>query len=320
MCFCSLLALCLPTSVNKPKTDLSYLSLASHLCSVTVSPQSHKLSKAMAPKTAVDRLVTVLDTETSLTFCVTAKDTDTIANVKAKIVAHTGYESDRMFLSAKGKSINGDKQLGSKEVIELAMAPRAGEVPKRAYLDMMTLEELQDLALERGHPASKGRVKHVYVDKLLASWIAPVNTIRITVTDLEGVVHIKNVLAGDNINMSDYHPQTTASSATAASDLAEVEVASAAATTGMAVEEEELEVASAPEFFIRITLPNGRLIEKGIKATDTIADVKAQIAETEREHPAVNQRLTFASRLLVDSMTVGHYNIIADSKVKLTTV
>ena len=267
----------------------------------------------MAPKTAVDRLVTVLDTETSLTFGVTAKDTDTIANVKAKIVAHTGYESDRMFLSAKGKSINGDKQLGSKEVIELAMAPRAGEVPKRAYLDMMTLEELQDLALERGHPASKGRVKHVYVDKLLASWIAPVNTIRITVTDLEGVVHIKNVLAGDNINMSDYQPQTTASSATAASDLAEVEVASA--TTGMAVEE-----ASASEFLIRITLPNGRLIEKGIKATDTIADVKAQIAETEREHPAVNQRLTFASRLLVDSMTVGHYNIIADSKVKLTTV
>ena len=266
----------------------------------------------MAPKTAVDRLVTVLDTETSLTFGVTAKDTDTIANVKAKIVAHTGYESDRMFLSAKGKSIKGDQQLGSKEVIELAMAPRAGEVPKRAYLDMMTLEELQDLALERGHPASKGRVKNVYVDKLLASWIAPVNTIRITVTDLEGVVHIKNVLAGDNINMSDYQPQTTASSATAASDLAEVEVASASAGAE--------EVASASEFLIRITLPNGRLIEKGVKATDTIADVKAQIAETEREHPAVNQRLTFASRLLVDSMTVGHYNIIADSKVKLTTV
>lgn len=96
----------------------------------------------------------------------------------------------------------------------------------------------------------------------------------------------------------------------------------AAPARSMAVDEatpalEEEEESADEEFSIKIALPDGGVIKLDIEATDTIAELKAQIEEKEKI-PAEKQSLTFASKKLDDRMTVADYGIVVNSTLKLT--
>jgi large subunit ribosomal protein L40e len=289
--------------------------------------QKEKDAKQAAKKAALLEAKTkfhafhALMEDTGVTHTLSVPPTATVSSIKVMLKAiDQTIVTDNYVMYHNGHRMSEDATIASKTaaimkpvVAELPVLKATDKTPPVAEtLAKYPVKLLKEIAMEKGVKFTSRSSRAELAELLIAHWVVPCNAIRITVTDLEGVAHVKYVLAGDNINLSEYLPQTTAAGASDDADET-VDETGAGGAADVAVDDETVK----ETFKISIEMHTGTTITLKVKASDTIDDVKAQIKEKEAI-PTDKQSLTFAGRQLKNGKLISTYNISSGSVLKMT--